>query len=60
MTTHASVCLPCILAGMLVSMATDPLAQRRGGPGAAFQAARLPSDPLAGPIVTNAPYPESS
>lgn len=56
MKTHVSVCLACILAGMLVSMATDPLAQRRGGPGAAFQAARLPSDPLAGPIVTNAPY----
>ena len=57
MKSHASICLSCILAGMLVSMATDALAQhRRGLGGPSSQAAPVPSDPLAGPIVTNAPY----
>ena len=55
MKSHASICLSCILAGMLVSMATDALAQhRRGLGGPSSQAARVPSDR---PIVTNAPYP---
>jgi len=60
MTSHASVCLSCILACMLVAAATDAPAQgrRSGGPGAlsAQAPAPLPSDPLAGPLVTNAPY----
>jgi hypothetical protein len=67
MTSHASAHLSCILAGMLLTAATDVAAQGRRGPGAPSpQAAaplpvdpltgRLPADPLAGPNVTNAPY----
>ena len=58
MTSHASVSLSCILACMLVSAATDAQAQGRRGPGAPSPqaAAPLPSDPLTGPVVTNAPY----
>jgi len=58
MTSHVSVSLSCILAGMLVAAAADATAQGRQGPGAPSSqaAAPLPSDPLAGPVVTNAPY----
>jgi hypothetical protein len=58
MTSHASICLSCILACMLVAAPTDAAAQGRRGPGVASgQAiAPLPSDPLTGPVVTNAPY----
>jgi hypothetical protein len=51
--------LSCILACVLVSAATDASAQgRRGGPAvqSPTAVAPLPSDPLTGPVVTNAPY----
>ena len=58
MTSPTPVCLSCILAGMLVAAASDAQAQGRRGPGSASSQApaALPSDPLAGPVVTNAPY----
>jgi hypothetical protein len=60
MTSHASVSLSCVLAGVLVAAATGATAQGRRGPGApSSQTATpttLPSDPLAGGIVANAPY----
>jgi hypothetical protein len=64
MTSHASVCLSCILVCTFVVAANDASAQgRRGGGAPSTQAApvdpltgRLPADPLTGPVVTNAPY----
>jgi hypothetical protein len=63
MTSPASFCVSCIVAGMLIASASDAPAQglRSGGPppqAAAQppQTAPLPSDPLTGPVVTKAPY----
>jgi hypothetical protein len=65
MASQAPVRFSCILAFMLVTAATDAPAQGRRGPGAPSTqvpppvdslAGRLPADPLAGPVVTNAPY----
>jgi len=60
MTSRLSICLPCIVACAIGAAATDARAQARGGrtggPAPAQTAAPLPSDPMTGPVVTNAPY----
>jgi hypothetical protein len=58
-TSHASFRLSCILACVFLAAAAGAAAQgRRGKPGTqpATAIALLPSDPLNGPVVTNAPY----
>jgi hypothetical protein len=58
MTPRSSVYPACILAIVFAAAATDAPAQGRRGPGAPSSQASavLPSDPLTGPVVTNAPY----
>ena len=57
-TSHSSVRLSCILACMFLAAAVAAAQGRRGGPGTqpVTAIAPLPSDPLNGPVVTNAPY----
>jgi hypothetical protein len=58
MTSRVSICLSCIV--ICAIAATDARAQARGGrtggPAPVQTAAPLPSDPMTGPVVTNAPY----